>query len=182
MVEPRSSTTKPFSERESRACLRETFGFEMTMSFSSERPMLHGPCPSKGCVSSSKTVPTRLLCGDRSRPLILPWRGTEDAGLTRGVFRGAFFARPLTAGELGGHSELTEAQGVLGDEADLGRGHEVIALILGVSCGVLDQLVHKRALVGLDGLRVLLGEVNGEVVRGVGPGNAHHAVLVHLLG
>src|SRR5215217_7860743 len=58
LVEPRSSTRKPLSERESLACLLETLGSFITMSFSCERPTPHGPCPSSGCVSSPKASST----------------------------------------------------------------------------------------------------------------------------
>src|SRR5919112_1961678 len=72
-------------------------------------------------------IPLRLLGGDRGRPLARPLArplgllGAEDAGLSRGVVRCSLFAGAFAAGKLGGHAKLAEAQGVLRDEADLGR-------------------------------------------------------------
>src|ERR671916_71469 len=108
--------------------------------------------------------------------------GAEDAGLARGVLGGALLARAVPAGQLGRDAELAEAQGVLGLEADPGRGHQMVVLVLRVRGGVLDQLVPQGVLVGPDGLGVLLGEVHREVVGGVGTRDAHHPALVHLLG
>src|SRR5919107_337716 len=78
-------------------------------------------------------VPPGLLGRDGRRALapagIL---GAEDAGLARGVLRGAFLARAVPARQLCGDPELAETQGILGLEADPGRGHEVVVLVVGV--------------------------------------------------
>src|ERR671916_118757 len=103
--------------------------------------------------------------------------GAEDAGLPRGVLGGSLPARAVPARQLGGDAELAEAQGVLGLEADPGRGHQVVVLVLRVGGGVLDQLVPQGVLVGPDGLGVLLGEMHREVVGGVGARDAHHPAL-----
>ena len=58
----------------------------------------------------------------------------------------------------------------------------MVVLVLRVGRSVLDQLVLQRRLVGPDGLRVLLGEVHREVVRGVGARDRNHPAFVHLLG
>src|SRR5215210_6257007 len=76
---------------------------------------------------AGEPVPPRLLRRDgrRAPAGIL---AAEDARLARGVLRGAFLARALPAGQLRGDAELAETQGVLGLEADPGRGHEVVVL------------------------------------------------------
>src|SRR5215208_3814765 len=108
--------------------------------------------------------------------------GAEDAGLARGVLRGALLARAVAAGQLRGDAELPEAERLLCLETYPRRGHQVVILVLGVGGGVLDQLVPQGRLVGLDGLGVLPGEVNRKVVGGVGAGDRYHSALVHLLG
>jgi hypothetical protein len=73
LVEPRSSTTKPLSVREILACLLDTFGSFITMSFSCERPTLHGPRPSNWCFESPRTTSTI----SRARP----WRLASSADI-----------------------------------------------------------------------------------------------------
>src|SRR5918998_244291 len=58
----------------------------------------------------------------------------------------------------------------------------MVALGLGVGRNVLDEFVPQGALVDPDSFHVIIREVNGEVVWGVSSGDAHHTVLVHLLG
>jgi hypothetical protein len=130
-------------------------------------------------------VLARLLSGDGGRALgvsLAGFLGAEDASLPRGVLGGPLLARAGAAGELRRHAELAEAQGVLDLEADLRGGHQVVVSGLGVGGGVLDQLVPQRALVGADGLFVARGQVDGEVVGGVGARDRDHLALVHLLG
>src|SRR5829696_1800199 len=127
-----------------------------------------------------------LVGGDRCGALIYFTAGrligAEDAGLPRGVLRGALLAGAVAARQLGGDAELPEAERVLGLEAYPRGGHEVVALVLGVGRGVLDQLVLERRLVGPDGLGVLFGEVDREVVRGIGARDRDHPAFIHLLG
>src|SRR5829696_5368731 len=133
-----------------------------------------------------QTVAPGLVGGDRGGALLhLPagrLLGAEDAGLARGVLRGPLLAGTVAARQLGSDAELPEAERVLGLEAYPRGGHEVVVLVLRVGRGVLDQLVLQRRLVGPDGLRVLPGEVNREVVRGVGARDRDHPAFVHLLG
>src|SRR5215211_5292631 len=133
-----------------------------------------------------QTVAPGLVGGDGGGALVhLPsgrLLGAEDAGLARGVLRGTLLAGAVAARQLGGDAELPEAERVLRLEAYPRGGHEVVVLVLGVGRGVLDQLVLQRSLVGPDGLRVFFGEVNREVVRGIGARDRNHRAFVHLLG
>ena len=194
LVEPRSSTTKPLSEREILACLLETLG-----SFIDDVVLLRTPNPPRStpfervCLVAQselhdlarEAVAPGLVGGDGGGALLhLVARilGAEDAGLARGVLRGPLLARSVAARQLGRHAELPEAEGLFRLEAYSWRGHQVVVLVLGVGGGVLDQLLPQGGLVGLDGLGVFPGEVDRKVVRGVGAGDRNHPALVHLLG
>ena len=196
LVEPRSSTTKPLSAREIlRVPPRDVRVVDDDVVLLRAARRSTGPRPSSGCVSSSRTSSTISRAS--------PWRLASSAEMAavpcsasaagRSSVRkmrvwpevscGAPFSRgPVAAGQLRGHAELPEAERLLRLEADPRRGHQVVVLVLGVGGGVLDQLVPQGRLVGLDGLRVLPGEVDREVVGGVGAGDRDHPALVHLLG
>src|SRR5919112_805263 len=107
--------------------------------------------------------------------------GAEDAGLARGVLRGALLTGTVAACKLGGDAELPKAECVFGLEAYPWGSHKMVILVLRVGRSVLDQLIVQRCLVSPDGLRILFGEVHREVVRGVGARDRNHSAFIHLL-
>src|SRR5215207_1981455 len=180
-VEPRSSTTKPLWAREILACFLDTFGSFITMSFSCERPTLHGPRPSSWCFSSPRT--TSAI--SRARPwrlassadiVAVPWSISPplDSSVRKmrvcpEVSCGAPFSRgPSPPGRLAVAADPPKAECVFGLEAYYWGSHKMVVLVLRVGRSVLDQLVVQRCLVGPDGLRILFGEVHREIIRGVG--------------
>src|SRR5687767_15705293 len=92
-----------------------------------------------------QTVAPSLVGGYRGGALVyLPATrllGAEDAGLARGVLRGALLAGTVAACKLGGDAELPKAECVFGLEAYPWGSHEMVVLVLRVRRSVLDQLV-----------------------------------------
>src|SRR5215213_6919766 len=144
------------------------FGSEMTISFSCERPMVHGPRPSSGKFPSFVTISTT----SRASPCL--WASSGEMAEVPWSF-----ASPPTSSV---RKMRVWPEVSWGASFSRGPSPPVSLAVMPNSPKRKESSVSKRTLGGPDGLHVLFGEVHGEVVGGVGARDADHPALVHLLG